>query len=94
MSHIGQMIAPTTYEILYPYCMGEVLGLLTQALTARESFDAFHARLSRRFIPARQLSQLHMQRYERVRADGESLASYIQSIQDAALVVRITETEA
>jgi hypothetical protein len=45
MSQIGQITSPTIYEILYPHCRGEILGLLSQALTASESFDAFHARL-------------------------------------------------
>jgi hypothetical protein len=53
MSKVGHIVAPTIYEMLYPYCRGEVLGLLTQALTAGDSFDIFHERLLRQFIPAR-----------------------------------------
>jgi hypothetical protein len=94
MSQVGHMVAPTIYEIVYPHRRGEVLGLLTQALTASENFDVFHERLLRQFIPVRQLSQLRVERYERLQAEGEPLAMYIQSIRDTALIVRISETEA
>jgi hypothetical protein len=36
---VGQMTEPTIYEIMYPYCRGELLALVTNAITARESFD-------------------------------------------------------
>jgi hypothetical protein len=86
------MVALTIYEILYPHCSGKVLGMLTQALTGSGSFDVFHERLLRQFIPVRQLSQLCIERYERAQAEGESLAVYIQSIRDAALILRISVT--
>jgi hypothetical protein len=66
MNQVGHMVALMIYEILYLHCRSEVLGLLTQALTASESFDFFHERLLRQFIPVRQLSQLCIERYERV----------------------------
>jgi hypothetical protein len=46
-----------------------------------------------RFVPARQLSQLRVERYERVQASNEPLATYIQSVREAALVLMITESE-
>jgi hypothetical protein len=67
--------------------------LLVQTFSARDSFEIFHESLLKRFIPARQLSQLRVGRYERVQADNEPLGSYIQSITDAALVLRITKAE-
>jgi hypothetical protein len=67
--------------------------LLEQTLSARESFDTFHEHLLKQFIPARQLSQLPVEGYERVQAHNESLGSYIQSVREAALVLRIQETE-
>jgi hypothetical protein len=90
----GQLMTSTIHEILYPYCRGEVLELLVQAISARESFEQFHERLLTEFIPACQLSQLHVERYERVQAHSESLANYIQSIRDVALILCITETKA
>jgi hypothetical protein len=71
----------------------EVLALLSQALSGRHSFERFHEQLLTRFVLARQLSQLRVERYERVQASNETLASYIQSVREAALVLRITETE-
>ena len=68
--------------------------MLSNALTMKKSFDSFHAPLLQHFITTRQLSQLRTEKYERVQLEGESLANYIQAIKDAALVLRITETEA
>jgi hypothetical protein len=86
---VGQITKPTIYELLYPYCRGELLAFLNQALTGREHF----ARLLRQFIPVRQLSQLRIENYERVQRDGESLAMYIHAIRDAAVVLRINQSE-
>jgi hypothetical protein len=86
MVQVGQFRVPTIYEIFYPFCKGEVLVLLEQALSGRDSLDTFHEHLLKRFIPARQLSQLRVERYERVQAHDESLASYIQSVREAALL--------
>jgi hypothetical protein len=69
------------------------MALLLQALSDRHSFERFHEQLLTRFVPARQLSHLRVERYERVQANNEPLASYIQSVREAALVLRITETE-
>jgi hypothetical protein len=91
---VGLIEVPTIYELMYPYCRGEALALLTQALVASEPFDAFHARFLKRFIPARQFSHLRFEKYERVQREGESLAKYIQAVRDAALILWIVETEA
>ena len=77
------------YEVLYPYCQGELLIVLSNALTMKKSFDSFHAPLLQNFITTRQLSQLRTEKYERVQLEGESLANYIQAIKDAVLVLRI-----
>jgi hypothetical protein len=52
MKQIGQM-ANMNMEILYPYCSGEVLQTLAQAMSAGASFDMFHEKLLTQFIPAR-----------------------------------------
>jgi len=46
------------------------------------------------FIPSKQISQLRAERYQRVQFEGESLATCVESIKDAALVLRTTENEA
>jgi hypothetical protein len=46
------------------------------------------------FLPARQLAQLHIENYERVQREGESLSMYLQAVRDAASVLRISESEA
>jgi hypothetical protein len=91
---VGQMPDQTIYEVMYPYCRGELLAFVTNALTATESFEKFHARLLGQFIPARQISHLRAERYERAQFEGEPLATYVQCIRDAALMLRIREDEA
>jgi hypothetical protein len=53
IGQVGQMPEPTIYEIMYPYCPGELLALVTNAITTMESFDIFHVRLLGKFISAR-----------------------------------------
>jgi hypothetical protein len=91
--NIAQISVPRIYEILLPHCRGELLGCLHQALTTCEVFDLFHARVLRRFISDRYLTQLRLLNYERVQRDGEPLAVYVQSVRDAALYLHIKETE-
>jgi hypothetical protein len=43
ISKVGHIQEPTIYELLYPYCKGEMGALLKQALTACEKLDLFHA---------------------------------------------------
>jgi hypothetical protein len=88
------MIDSAISEIVYPYCRGELLAFVTKAITGILSFETFHAQLLGQFIPSRQLSQLRVERYERVQDEEEPLASYVQSMRDAALTLRIRETEA
>lgn len=91
---VGQKTEPTIYEIMYPYCRAEPLAFVTNAITAIESFETFHARLLGQFIPSRQISQLRAEIYRRVQCEGEPLATHMQSIRDAALMLRIRENEA
>jgi len=94
ISKVGQVKLPILYELLYPYCRDILLECLSQALTNRESFDLFHARLLQRFIPRRQLYQLRFEIYERLQEEGEPLEVYVNAIEDAALVLRINDSEA
>ena len=79
---------------MYPYCRCELLALVTQAINTRETFENFHARSLGHFIPSREMLQLTTARYERVQSEGEHFFSYVQAIKDAALVLRINESEA
>jgi hypothetical protein len=82
------------YDLLYRYCSGELLGLVTQAIDRRETFEDFHAWSLGHFIPPREMSQLRIARYERVQSVGEQFSNYVQAMKDAALVLRINESEA
>lgn len=91
---VGQMTESTIYEIIHPYCRSDVVALVTNAVTAMESFEIIQAQLLGQIIPSRYISQLRAERYERAQFDGESITTYVQSIRDAALVLRISEDEA
>jgi hypothetical protein len=93
MNQVSQIMTPGYYKILYPYCRGEVLQILSQVKTTGVSFDVLLEQLLSRFILTRQLSQLRVERYERVQGMHESLAQYVQDIREAALLLRIAETE-
>jgi hypothetical protein len=91
--NIAKISPPQIYEMLMPRCRGELLECLQQALATGEPFDSFHARVIQRFIPHRVLLRLRLQVYDRAQRKEETLASYIQSIKDAAAYLRIPEDE-
>jgi len=91
--HVGQMNESATYELMYRYCRDELLGLVTQAINTRETFEDFHVRSLGHFIPSREMPQLRIARYERVQSVGEQFSNYVQAIKDAALVLRINKSE-
>jgi hypothetical protein len=43
------------YELMYPYCRGELLALVTQAINTRETSENFHARSLGHLIPSREM---------------------------------------
>jgi hypothetical protein len=91
---MGQMPHQTIYVVMFPYCRGVQLAFVTNATAAMERFENFHARLLGQFIPSRQISQLRAERYERAQFEGKPFATYVQSIRDAALMLRIRVNEA
>jgi DNA-directed RNA polymerase subunit N (RpoN/RPB10) len=93
IGEVGRITAPTIFEMLYPCCKGELLLCLRQSLVRGDSFDKFHERVLQTFIPSRFLSRLRLDRYERVQKPAESLADYCQAVRDAALVLRVGESE-
>lgn len=93
ISRVGQIKEPTIYELLYPYCKDGMLAALNQALSEREKFEEFHERVLRYFVPNRVLGRLRVEEYERVQRLGEPLAAYVRAVRDAALVLRIEESE-
>jgi len=82
------------YELMYPYCKGELQCLVTQAISNKENFENFHERLLRHFIPVRATPCLRRAKYERVQGQDEHFFSYVEAITDVALVLRIKENEA
>ena len=43
--HVVQMTDQEIYKIMYPYCRYELIALVTNAITAAESFEIFHVRI-------------------------------------------------
>jgi hypothetical protein len=60
---VGQMADYTIYETIYPCYRGELLALVTNVITAAESFEIFYARILEQFVPVRKLSQLRTGKY-------------------------------
>ena len=90
---VGQMNDSAIYEFMYPYCRGQLLALVTQAINNRETFEVFHAGSLGHFISSRGMSQLRIARYERVQSVGEHFSNYVRAIQYAAFMLRISESE-
>ena len=57
VSQVGQMSDSAIYELMYSYCRGELLCLVTQAINAKENFESFHDRVLH-LIPVREISDL------------------------------------
>jgi hypothetical protein len=90
---IAHVAVPMIYEILIPYCRGELLVALQHALSIRENFDLFHERVLRQIISASSLYHLRGRKYEREQRLHEPLVAYVQSIREAASVLRIVKTK-
>ena len=93
ISVLGHIQASDLFEILHPYCRGEMLTCVVQAIADKEGFESFHERIIKRFIPTRQFSFLRNEWYERVQRSDESLDQYVRAIREAATVLRIKEGE-
>jgi hypothetical protein len=93
ISEVGRITAPTIFEMLYPCCKGELLACLRQSLVRGDNFDQFHEKVLHTFIPSRVLSRLRLDRYERMQKPSESLADYCQAVREAALMLRVGESE-
>jgi hypothetical protein len=91
---VAQMKDSAMFELMYPYCKGELQCLVTHTISNKENFENFHDRLLRHFIPVREMSYLRMDKYESVQREGEHFFTYVQAIRDAALVLRIKDNEA
>jgi len=91
---LEQMNGSAIYELMYRYCRGELLALVIQAIKTRETFENFHAWSLGHFIPSREMSQLRIARYGRVRSVGGQFSNYVQALKDTALVFRTSESEA
>jgi len=94
LRQVGQMNDSAIDELMCRYCRGQLLALVTRAIDSRETVEDFHAGSLGHFIPSRGMSQLRIARYERVQSVGEHFSNYVQAIKVAALVLRISESEA
>jgi hypothetical protein len=82
------------YEVMYPYCRVGLVTVVSNAMAGMERCEILYARILEQFVPARQLTQLRNETHEKVQSEGKSLASYMQSMGNAAFVFRIREDEA
>jgi hypothetical protein len=48
---VGHLADQAIYEIIYPYCQGDLLARATNTISSTERFETFHAWISDQFIP-------------------------------------------
>jgi hypothetical protein len=80
-------------ELLHSYCRDSLLTHLKEAVVNHVNFEQFHPTLLENFIPSRRRAQLRFERYERLQADNEPLSTSINFVREAALILRIQESE-
>ena len=82
-------------QLIYPYCRGSLAGLFTNTLRRGGSVDAFHGEVLDYFIPDRRRSQLKLDSFYRLQANGEASGDFVHDVRKAAWVLRLglPETE-
>jgi hypothetical protein len=80
-------------ETIYPYCKGPLGTRVRDALLAGHNFDNFHSDLILFFIPRRMFDSLRQELFGRLQREDETLAEYVESIKDAAAVLKLSLSE-
>lgn len=80
-------------ELIFPYCLDALAGKVMAALQGTWEFERLHREILECFIPRRLFEQLRREKYERLQRDGETFATYICSVKDAARVLRLPVSE-
>ena len=79
--------------MIYPYCKGPLSTQVRDALQAGQTFDDFHNNLILFFIPRRMFDSLRQELFGRLQKEEETLAEYVESIKEAAAVLKLSLSE-
>ena len=80
-------------ELIFPHCLDALAGKVMAALQGAWEFERLHREILECFIPRRLFDQLQREKYERLQREGETFATYICSVKDAARVLRLPVSE-
>jgi hypothetical protein len=80
-------------EIIYPYCREPLCARVSAALGSRLSFAQFHADVLQFFVPKRLFDTLRQDLFGRLQGENEPFSSYVSSIKQAAVVLKLPVTE-
>jgi hypothetical protein len=80
-------------ELIFPFCEDALGARVSLAINNGWSFVQFHRDCLDYFLPRRLYERLRQDRYHRLQAKGESFATYINRIKQAAAVLQIPDTE-
>ena len=81
------------FELIFSFCLDTLAAKVVVALKEQWTFDCLHGSLLEYFVPRRLFDQLKRERYDRLQAENESFAAYINSVKEAAVVLRLPVSE-
>jgi hypothetical protein len=79
-------------QVIYPYCRNTLNTRIQYTLCNGWSFNQLHEDVICSFVPRRRFDRLR-QMFGRLQREAESLAAYVESIRQAALVLRLSLSE-
>jgi hypothetical protein len=81
------------FELIFPFCLDTLAAKVVVALKEQWTFDCLHGSLLEYFVPRRLFDQLKRERYDQLQAENELFAAYINSVKEAAVVLRLPVSE-
>jgi hypothetical protein len=79
--------------MIYPYCKGPLSARVRDAIQKGQTFDDFHNNLILFFVPRRMFDNLRQEFFGRLQKEEETLAVYVESIKEAAAVLKLSLCE-
>jgi hypothetical protein len=81
------------FEVIYPNCREPLCARVSVALNSNLTFAQFHGDVLRFPIPKRLFEKLKQDVFGRLQREDESFPSYVNSVEDAAVVLQLPVSE-
>ena len=91
--NISMLTDVQLFELISPFCLDTLAANEAVALKEQWTFDFLHGLLLEYFVPRRLFDQLKRERYDRLQGENESFRAYINSVKEAAVVLRLPVLE-